>query len=47
MIDQEYLKRYQPIIFRSFANAINEDRLSHALLLSGEPGLPLKEVAFF
>ena len=47
MIDQEYLKHYQPVIFRSFANAINEDHLSHALLLSGEPGLPLKEVAFF
>ncbi len=41
MIDNHYLEKYQPIIYRTFINAINKKQISHAYLLSGEPGTPL------
>lgn len=41
MIDSHYLEKYQPIIYRTFVNAINKKQISHAYLLSGEPGTPL------
>lgn len=42
-----YLKDYQPILFQTFGNALTTNNLSHAYLLDGEPGTPLKEVAFY
>lgn len=41
MIDSHYLEKYQHIIYRTFVNAINKKQISHAYLLSGEPGTPL------
>lgn len=42
-----YLEKYQPILHRVFLNALNNKRVNHAYLLSGEPGTPLKEVAIY
>ncbi len=41
MIDARYLENYQRIIYRTYINAIKKDQVSHAYLLSGEPGTPL------
>ena len=43
----KYLEVNQPIIYKTFINAIKEDKLSHAYLLVGNPGTPLKEVATY
>lgn len=43
----EYLKKHQPVIYRTFENAIKGDHLSHAYLLSGSVGMPLKDVAIY
>lgn len=45
-IDQ-YLEKYQPIIYKTFVNALSEHKLSHAYLLSGSVGMPLKETALY
>ncbi|OQA79282.1 MAG: DNA polymerase III subunit tau [Tenericutes bacterium ADurb.Bin239] len=42
-----YLQDFQPILFQTFGNALKNNNLSHAYLLDGEPGTPLKEVAFY
>ena len=42
-----YLQNYQPIIYRTFVNAIESEKLSHAYLLSGSVGTPLKESAIY
>jgi len=42
-----YLKEYQPVIYKTFVNALNTKKLSHAYLLSGSVGMPLKDVALF
>lgn len=44
---ENYLRRYQPIIYKTFVNALQENHLSHAYLLSGAPGTPLLETAKF
>ncbi len=44
---KEYLRKYQPIIYQSFANALTKNKLSHAYLISGAPGSPLKDIAMF
>lgn len=44
---ENYLKTYQPIIYKTFTNALENDHLSHAYLLSGQPGTPLLETAKF
>ena len=41
----KYLEKYQPVIYKSFLNSFQQDRLSHAYLLCGNPGTPLLEVA--
>lgn len=41
----EYIKEHQPALYRTMSNAFSSDRLSHAYLLSGEPGTPLLPVA--
>ena len=43
----EYLEKYQPIIYKTFVNAKSEEKLSHAYLLSGSIGMPLKETAMY
>lgn len=40
-----YLRKYQPIMFQTFLNSFQKKRLSHAYLISGNPGTPLLEVA--
>ena len=40
-----YLKENQPIIYKTFTNALESHTLSHAYLLVGNPGTPLYEVA--
>lgn len=44
---KEYLKKYQSINYQTFKNALSTGRLSHAYLLSGSSGMPLKESALF
>ena len=43
----QYLEKYQPVIYKTFINAKNENKLSHAYLLSGSIGMPWKETALF
>ena len=43
----KYLQEYQPVIYKTFVNALETNKLSHAYLLSGSVGMPLKEVALF
>lgn len=44
---REYVLKNQPILSKTFVTALENKRLSHAYLLLGEPGIPLKEVAFY
>lgn len=44
---ENYLRTYQPIIYKTFVNSLKTKHLSHAFLLSGNPGTPLLEVAKF
>lgn len=44
---EKYLEKYQPIIYKTFVNSLQQDKLSHAFLLSGGPGTPLLEIAKF
>lgn len=44
---KEYLEKYQPTIYKTFVNALRNEKLSHAYLISGNPGMPLKETALF
>lgn len=43
----KYLETYQPIIYKTFVNALETNKLSHAYLLSGSVGTPLKEAAIY
>lgn len=43
----KYLLKYQPVIYHTFINALNNNHISHAYLLSGLNGMPLKETALF
>ncbi len=42
---EKYLKQYQPVIYKTFVNELENDHLSHAYLLVGNPGTPLFETA--
>ncbi len=44
---EEYLKLHQPVIYKTFCNAINNGKLSHAYLISGDVGTPLLKIASF
>lgn len=44
---REYLKNHQPLVYRTFLNALKGGRLAHAYLLSGSPGMPLREIAVY
>lgn len=43
----KYLEEFQPIIYKTFVSALNTKKLSHAYLLSGSTGMPLKETAVY
>lgn len=43
----DYIKESQPIIYQTFLNALSKNQLSHAYLLVGDHGTPLKEVAIY
>ena len=43
----KYLQEYQQVIYKTFVNALETKKLSHAYLLSGSIGMPLKEVALY
>ncbi len=43
----EYLKKRQPLVYKSFSYSLNNNRLAHAYILCGEPGIPIKETALF
>ena len=45
-IDQ-YLQEYQPVIYKTFVNALETNKLSHAYLLSGSIGMPLRDAAMY
>ena len=47
MQTKEYLEKYQPIIYKIFVNALKEQKLSHAYLLSTSPGMPTLDIAKF
>lgn len=47
MINQEYLKNKQTIIYQTFNNALQNNQLSHAFLLVGGRGSPLRDTAIF
>ena len=40
----KYLETKQPIIYRTFVRSFQNNHLSHAYLISGDPGTPLLEV---
>lgn len=44
---EDYLQTYQPLVYRTFKNAIESGKIAHAYLLSGEKGVPLLETATF
>ncbi len=44
---EKYLEEYQPVIYKTFCNALESKKLSHAYLLSGSIGMPLKETALY
>lgn len=41
----KYLENKQKIIYKTFTHSLQNDHLSHAYLISGNPGTPLLEVA--
>ena len=44
---ENYLRKYQPIVYQTFKNSLESGHLSHAYLISGDKGTPLLEVAIF
>lgn len=42
---QDYLQREQPILYKTFCNAMITNKLSHAYLIKGNEGAPLLETA--
>ena len=44
-MDKEQLKKEQPVVYRTLSNALKQDRLAHAVLLTGPKGAPKTETA--
>lgn len=44
---KNYVEKNQPLLSKTFSLAIKGNRIAHAYLLLGEPGIPLKEIAIF
>jgi DNA polymerase-3 subunit delta' len=42
---KDYLIQYQSPLYLTFSRALSQKQLTHAYLINGEPGTPLKEVA--
>jgi len=47
MFIKDYIKEKQPSIYQTFSNALKNNQLSHAYLIVGETGTPLKETAIY
>jgi len=47
MLIKDYLKEKQPSIYQTFSNALKNNQLSHAYLIVGETGTPLKDTAIY
>ncbi len=45
MTQQEYLQKYQKILYQTFSRALEKKQVSHAYLLVGEQGTPLLSTA--
>lgn len=44
-MDKEQLKKEQPVVYRTLSNALKQDRLAHAVLLTGPKGAPKTKTA--
>ena len=44
---QDYLKNNQKLVYDTFVNSLNENRLSHAYLITGNEGAPLLETSLY
>lgn len=42
-----YLEKKQPLVHRTFSNALKSGKVSHAYLLVGEAGVPIREIAIY
>ena len=47
MLFSTFLEKHQPLIYQSLFEAFSHKKVSHAYLLTGESGAPLKETAYF
>jgi len=47
MKNETLIKQTQPIVYQTLVNAFNNNKISHAFLLSGLKGSPIKESALF
>jgi DNA polymerase-3 subunit delta' len=47
MIVSNYVKQHQPHLYTLFSHALTNQKWSHAYLLSGQRGMPLKEMALY
>lgn len=43
----QFLEKHQPLLYKSLVEAFSSHKISHAYLLAGESGTPLKETAYF
>lgn len=43
----QFLEKHQPLLHKSLVEAFSNHKISHAYLLTGESGTPLKETAYF
>ena len=44
---KEMLKESQPVVYRILENGFKNKKTSHAYLISGEKGMPVKQTALF
>ncbi len=47
MLFSAFLEKHQPLLYKSLFEAFSHKKVSHAYLLVGESGAPLKETAYF
>lgn len=47
MLFKNFLEKHQPILYKSLSESFINKKVSHAYLLTGESGTPLKETAYF
>lgn len=44
---ENFLKNYQPVVYKTFLNSLQQGQLSHAYLIVGNNGAPLLDIAKF